>query len=148
MALQKSIQELLDKYWAAETSPEEEQQLREALKDSGNSAYAAYFNFLNTEASKTMQSAVKSERQTKVVTLRRALSFAAAVLVLVVAGIAIQQNMIDKVDVATADSYEDPREAYEEAKQALLLVSEKLNSSRELAEEKLEKTQPYIEIIK
>ena len=148
MAFQKSTQELLDKYWAAETSPEEEQQLREALKDGGDSAYAAYFRFLASESDQTMKALVAPVRRGKHIMLRRAISIAAAVLVLVVSGIVIQRSMIEKVDVATADSYEDPQQAYEEAKQALLFVSEKLNSSRELAEEKIEKAQPYIEIIK
>jgi len=148
MDFPKSTQELLEKYWAAETTPEEEAQLRAAFQKEDKSAYAAYFQFLHAESAQEMAAPVAPIRQTRVVVLRRAMSIAATVLVLVVAGFMIQRTMMKDGNHISADSYKDPMEAYEEAKQALLLVSEKLNSSRELAGEQLAKTQPYIEIIK
>ncbi len=147
MAFPKSTQELLEKYWATETTPEEEAQLHAAFEKDDNSVQAAYFRFLNAESAKVMTTSVSSVRQAKHIVLKRAMSIAAAVLVLIVAGFLIQRSMISDIQ-ATADSYEDPMEAYEEAKQALLMVSEKFNSSREMAGEKLSKTQPYVDILK
>jgi hypothetical protein len=148
MGSQKSTRELLEKYWAAETTTEEETQLRAAFAQDDNSAESVYFRFLNAEASRQMSAPVPALHKTRRLRLRRTLSIAAAVLVLVVAGFLIQRSMISDARTVTADSFDDPMEAYEEAKQALLLVSEKLNSSKEMACEKLAKTQPYIEIIK
>jgi hypothetical protein len=153
MAFPKSTQDLLDKYWAAETSPEEEVQLRAAFEKDDSSIQAAYFQFLNAESAKVMKTSVSPVTQTRRIVLKRTMSIAAAVLVLVVAGFLIQRSMITDIQQSTADtdnidSYEDPMEAYEETKQALLMVSEKFNSSREMAEEKLEKAQPYVEILK
>ena len=148
MASPKSTQELLDKYWAAETSPEEEAQLRAAFDHKDSSAFAVYFRHLQAESAKEMTSSLNPVRQSRVVGMKRAMSMAAAVLVLVVAGFLIQRSMITEAQQASADSFQDPMEAYEETKQALLMISEKFNSSRELAEEKLSKTQPYIDIIK
>lgn len=150
MAFPKSTQELLDNYWAAETTPEEEVQLRAAFEKDDSSIQAAYFQFLNAESAKVMKTSVSPVKQARHIVLKRTMSIAAAVLVLVVAGFLIQRSMITDIQQSTADtdSYEDPMEAYEEAKQALLMVSEKFNSSREMAEEKMEKAQPYVEILK
>jgi hypothetical protein len=52
------------------------------------------------------------------------------------------------VAAATADSFENPEEAYEEARMALLLVSQKINKTRKQAGDQLAKTQPYLDIIK
>jgi hypothetical protein len=149
MASPKSTQELLDKYWATETTPEEEAQLRAAFDQNDKSTFAVYFRYLQAEAAKEMSSPLNPVRQSsRVIGMKRAISIAASVLVLVVAGFLIQRSMITEAQQGTADSFEDPMEAYEETKQALLMISEKFNSSRELAEEKLSKTQPYIDILK
>ena len=148
MASQKSTQDLLEKYWAAETTTEEERQLHAAFAQEEKGVYAAYFQMLQDDAVKTMSAPVSSVRQAKQIRMKRALSIAAAVLILVMAGLFVQQSMVTQVQQANADSYEDPMEAYEEAKEALLLVSAKLKSTREMAGDQLAKTQPYIEIIK
>ena len=150
MASQKSTQELLEKYWAAETTPEEEAQLRTAFENSDDNVYAGYFQFLQAESAKEMRTQVAPVKHAARFNLRRTLSIAAAVVVLITAGFLIQRSMISDLHNTTAntDSYTDPRQAYEETKQALLLVSQKLNTSREIAEEQLAKTRPYVEIIK
>ena len=150
MASQKSTQELLKKYWAAETTPEEEAQLRTAFENSDKDVYAGYFQFLQAESSREMRSPVTPVKHPVRLNLRRTLSIAAAVLVLITAGFLIQRSMISDMHITTAntDSYTDPRQAYEETKQALLMVSQKLNTSREIAEEQFAKTRPYVEIIK
>jgi len=148
MAFPKSTQELLDKYWAAETTPEEEAQLRAALQDDNKSVYAGYVEFLNAEASRSMSTQVSPPKQAIQIRLRRTLSIAAAVLVLITAGFFIQRSVISDLQRSTADSFEDPMQAYEETKQALLLVSQKLNTSKNIAGEQLAKTQPYIDLVK
>jgi hypothetical protein len=154
MDFPKSTQELLEKYWAAETTPEEEVALREMLaKEKGKHVYGTYFHFLTEEAGTEMQTEVHPLTQTKVVHLRRVLSVAASVIVLVAAGFMIQRTMTSNmstgsVAAATADSFENPEEAYEEARMALLLVSQKINKTRKQAGDQLAKTQPYLDIIK
>jgi hypothetical protein len=148
MAYPKSTQELLEKYWAAETTPEEEQSLRASLQSDDKSVTAAYFRFLQEESALGMSAAVKPVRSTRRIMLKRVVSIAAVVLVLVTAGFVIQKSMITDMANETADSYDDPQQAYEETKQALLFVSAKMKSSREAAREKLAKTEPYIDILK
>lgn len=148
MAYPKSTQELLEKYWAAETSPEEEAQLRDSFQNDDKSTYARYFQFLKSESAREMATTISPVKHELQFRLKRVLSIAAAVLVLITAGFFIQRSMISDLHRSTADSYTDPMQAYEEAKQALLLVSQKLNSSRKMAGEQLAKTQPYIDILK
>jgi len=149
MDFPKSTQELLEKYWAAETTPEEEATLRKLLKDSKDSVFGTYFNYLSEESLKEMPAPVTQLKGARVMSIRRAFSIAAAVLILVTAGFIIQRNMTADIrQAATADSFENPEQAYQEAKQALILVSEKMNKSRKKAGEQLAKTQPYVDIIK
>ncbi len=148
MAFPKSTQVLLEKYWAAETTPEEEAQLRALFENDDESIVAGYFKFLNSESAIEMQKPIVAPKQARRISLKRTVSIAAAVLVLITAGFLIQRSVISDMQRSTADSYQDPMQAYEETKQALLLVSQKLNSSREMAGEQLAKTQPYIDLIK
>lgn len=151
MDFQKSTRELLEKYWAAETTPEEEAQLRAVMRDDQTTT-GAYFRFLDQEAEVTMVKPVAPlMKEAKVFSLRRTLSIAASVIILVAAGFLIQRNMtpgIQETVVAETDTYISPEQAYEETKQALLLVSAKLNKSAEQASEQIAKTQPYIDILK
>jgi hypothetical protein len=148
MDLPKSTRELLDKYWEAETSSEEERILRDQLSQDDEGVLGTYFRFLKEESARTMQKQVRPVAKTRHIPLRRAISIAASIVILVGAGIYIQRSMIGQMQPATADTYQDPHEAYEEAKEALFLVSAKFNKSRIQAEEKLSKTRPYVDILK
>ena len=55
MAFPKSTQVLLEKYWAAETTPEEEAQLRAIFENDNESVLAGYFKFLNSESARELQ---------------------------------------------------------------------------------------------
>jgi hypothetical protein len=151
MDFPKSTQELLEKYWAAETTPEEEIALRKLLQDrKGDNVYGTYFHLLTQESEVKMQAPLKPVNRSKVISLRQAISIAASVIVLITAGVVIQRTMtsMSTDSMANTDSFEDPEKAYEEARTALILVSQKMQKSRKLAGDQLAKTQPYLDIIK
>lgn len=145
------IQELLKKYWQAETTIEEERELGQyfVLHPEHRDGQAAYFLLLKEQREVEMPGRHSSIKGIMRPTFRRTLSIAAAVLVLVVAGILIQRQVQPPVQQEPiVETVEDPREAYEQARQALLLVSAKLNNTQDRALEKMQKARPYTEILK
>lgn len=150
----KSTQELLDKYWAAETTPEEETRLGASFSADDQGVTAAYFRFLAQERAITAPaSRIQQQVQVRRLRVKRMLSMAAAIATIVVAGLVLQQYLAPATQVTTAeitvsDTYDDPMQAYAEARDALLLISGKLNATRERAGSHLAKTQPYLDIMK
>lgn len=148
------IRTLLDLYWKAETSIEEERELRNyfLLHPEHSDGHTAYFTFLSNESEIEMQAPPEAIMRPVVRRWRAVAGMAAAILILIVAGIVIQHNVQPPANgpevVASEDSYENPEEAYEQARQALLMVSQKLNASRAQASEQLDKAKPYTEILK
>ena len=147
------IQKLLEKYWAAETSVAEEEELRSyfLLHRENADPHTAYFLMLSEESE--VEAPAKPSRIEKPVVIpmwRRAIGIAAAVALLVTAGIYIERQMNKPGMLANENvqSIEDPGEAYEQAKEALLLVSQKLNDSQNAAAAKLNKIEPYTTILK
>lgn len=146
------IQALLEKYWKTETTVEEEKELRNyfVLHPEHGDHTTAYFQFLQLEGSiespKVTAPVVRNMRRSRIT---RIVSIAAAVLLLVTAGIYFDKNPDDTAtDRAVVDSFQDPNEAYQEAKEALMLISEKLNSSKRKAGEQIARAKPYTEILK
>ena len=147
------IQKLLEKYWAAETSVAEEQELRSyfLLHKENADPHTAYFLMLSEESEIEAPSRPLPVQETRIVPMwKRAIGIAAAVLLLVSAGIFIERQMSKPGMLANENvqSIEDPNEAYEQAKEALLLVSQKLNDSQNTAATKLNKIEPYTTILK
>lgn len=147
------IQELLEKYWKTETTVAEEKELRNyfVLHPEHGDQSTAYFQFLQLESSiespQIVAPVVAHNRRPRIM---RIVSIAAAVLLLVTAGIIFDKQSDGEVATnhAVVDSYDDPNAAYQEAKEALMLISEKLNSSTKKASEQIAKTKPYTEILK
>lgn len=143
----KEIGLLLEKYWNAETSLEEEQALRsyfngpgvpEQLKETaelfrffeGERLRALDSDFDNT----VMRSVKKTERKAKVLSMDRWVQvarIAAGVAVVVIAGYFVR-NEIRKTEqqAQVVDTFSDPKEALEETKKALMLISKSFGKAK------------------
>lgn len=150
---------LLEKYWNAETTPQEEQQLLEQL--SGKTGPdATYFTMLsearkqkstltihdirrhNEKLSSTMQGPA-------VIPIYRWIASAAAILVFVVAGLGLWNYSRQVTEpVQMAETFDDPYEAYEEVREALAFVSAKLNKSQNEAMINIQKAGEYADMFK
>ena len=146
------IQNLVEKYWDAETSVAEESELQNyfLLHPEHADQNAAYFLFLKTEReieAPELQSIPVRRIQPA---FKRWASIAAAVAIFAMAGLFVQKQFAPEVLPAESyvDSYQTPEQAYAEAKQALLLISEKLSSTQSKASEHIKKVQPYTDILK
>lgn len=143
----KRIEELLDKYWKAETSVEEEQQLHayfcnndvpEAWKDT-----AAMFRYFDANKSKSLGDRsfdldlVKRMQQparSKVLRLvYNTMRIAAGIAVLVLAVWFIRKDVKETNPVVLEDTYNDPKMAFEETKKALLMISKSFGKAEEQA---------------
>ena len=139
------MNELLEKYWQGETTLEEEAQLREHFQQAEPPPHlrhvAALFQHyearpqLGKEFDRRIDAQLKEGR---VVSLWPALLKVAAAVMLFVAGAlwlrsayVLEEPTTVPVAVLPSDTYEDPEKAYEEAKQALLLVSSLMNEGTE-----------------
>jgi hypothetical protein len=133
----KHIEALLNKYWQAETSLEEEQQLRnfflaeevpEHLTET-----AALFRYYETQKRESLndvafEQSVKASmagKQTgRVVSIfYNSMRIAAGVAVLMVAIWFIRTEVRQTTPQAVVDTYDDPKLAFEETKKALLMIS-------------------------
>lgn len=131
----KKIEELLQKYWDCETSLEEEQQLREYFRGADvpdqMKETASLFNYFEQQKSK----AVGEQFETNVLSqlkkpagkvtnlIQTSLRIAAGVAVLAVALFFVKQEIGKSDTVAVEDTYDDPQQALEETKKALMMIS-------------------------
>ena len=144
----KEIGQLLEKYWNCETSLEEEKVLRDyfngpnvpdQLKDA-----AQLFQFFETERKRAleenfdhdvMRSVKKTERKAKVVSMVRWVQvarIAAGVLVMVAATYYVRNEVMKSKDQAqVVDTFTDPKDALEETKKALMLISKSFGKAKE-----------------
>ena len=131
------IKQLLEKYWNCETSLEEEQQLREYFR--GNNVPEAlkemselfrYFemqkkdSLIQTFDGEVMKRIKEERPQGKVVKMMFNVARIAAGLVVVVAATYFVREEIRKsYPPEIADTYSDPKLAFEETKKALMMIS-------------------------
>ena len=150
---------LLDKYWNAETSREEEEQLQKDLAGS-NGSEATYFNLIaegRHQQSRLTIDDIMANNQKALVSptgpiikpLVRWLASAAAILVFVISGLGLWKYS-EKVTqpVQMAETFDDPYAAYEEVREALAYVSGKLNKSQSEAMLNIKKASTYSAMIK
>lgn len=131
--------ELVEKYWATETSIKEEQELRDLIQNSqeeDDEELKALFTHFEEEAKPTLGerfdeeilALISEKKETKVVSFneyfRRYASIAAAIMVMAVSGFLFtqQQNQYE-----SEDTFETPEEAYAEFKRQMLMVSNYMN---------------------
>ncbi len=135
----KKLEELVKKYWDCETSLEEEQQLREYFRgDSIPETWretATLFRYFDEQKSKTVEPQfdetvvsrireMPTKREGKVVKwVAASLRIAAGVAVLLAAVYFVRQELREDQAIATEDTFEDPQQAFEETKKALLMIS-------------------------
>ncbi|MBS1489744.1 MAG: hypothetical protein JSS93_04405 [Bacteroidetes bacterium] len=141
------IETLLEKYWNAETSLEEENELYLFFQtcpasEKWNEA-AELFRYLHNEKKKTMQDPFFDQAVTKQTgqrpkgkTIRMRNGFqimriAAGILVMVAAVYLIGMEVRKNSPQAGADTETDPQRAFEETKKALLMISRNFNKAQQ-----------------
>ncbi|MDZ4749425.1 MAG: hypothetical protein SH808_13135 [Saprospiraceae bacterium] len=150
---------LLEKYWNAETSSREEDQLLQDLNGS-NSPDGVYFTMISEarqQKSKLTIDDIKTynHRQSLassgpvILPLYRWIASAAAIISFVVASIGIwNYSQQSTQSLQMAETFEDPYAAYEEVREALAFVSAKLNKSQSAAMLNIQKAGEYAEMFK
>ncbi|MBO3700510.1 hypothetical protein [Roseivirga sp. E12] len=132
--------ELLEKYWEAETSQEDERELRSLIKEAQETdeteEVKALFDHFESEAKIELDESfddailelISEEEETKVISIsgyfKQYASIAAAVIVMAVSGYMFVQN---QNQYTSEDTFETPEEAYAELKRQLLVVSNYMN---------------------
>ncbi len=150
---------LLDKYWEAKTSTQEEEQLLNDMAGSTGSE-AGYFAMIaeaRRQKSNLTIDDIKAHNHKqqhlasgpKILPLYRWIASAAAILVFVISGIGLWKYSHQMTQpVQMAETFEDPYEAYAEVREALAFVSSKLNKSQGEAMLNIKKAGEYAEIFK
>ena len=144
----KRIDELLKKYWDAETTLEEEQELFRFFEAGDVPGHleetARIFSYFAQQKSPVISNASFEKeildktsiapiaKKTKVIrwNFNQALKVAAAIGGVVVASVIIRNQLVTQ---ETPDTFEDPKAAYEETKKAFELLADKWNKGKEEA---------------
>ena len=135
--MDSKINELLNKYWNCETSLEEEQQLRDYFKGSefpeGLKETAELFRYFEEQKNKSLTDVsfdaevlkrINAPKRGKLVNLfYNTMRIAAGVAVLAAAFWFVKTEIRNSTPQATADTYDDPKLAFEETKKALMMIS-------------------------
>ncbi|MDQ3015873.1 MAG: hypothetical protein M3R25_04000, partial [Bacteroidota bacterium] len=150
---------LIEKYWEAETSLQEEEQLRKEQSTS-QGPEAQYFAFLAAARKEksmlsiddvdayNLKQTLHSSRHT-VRPLYRWMASAAAVMIFVFSAFGVWKYSQQATQAQQmAETYDDPYAAYEEVRQALAFVSSKLNKSQGEALANIQKAGEYAEMFK
>ena len=128
------MDELIEKYWNSETSLAEEAKLKAYFAQENLPAehlqYKALFDFYEKEANRSMPT--KRKRSLRPFFL----AIAASLAILISMGVFYTTQQEEREQIAlTTDTFEDPEEAYQEAKKALLMISAQLNSGKKYHQE-------------
>lgn len=156
MDYREEIKSLLEKYWERETTLEEESRLRKHfLQSREQSPESHYFLFLEKESNVSTSSrpSLANATSPRIFAFPKLLRYAAVVLALVAAGFILQKYVITGEQEVVAeytldDSFEDPEKAYAEAREAILLLAEKINATQSKAAKQVSIVEPYAKIIK
>ncbi|HUR31615.1 MAG TPA: hypothetical protein VMZ69_09290 [Saprospiraceae bacterium] len=150
---------LLEKYWNAETTPQEEEQI---MNDRAqlNGPESQYFAFI-AEARKqksiltiddvdafNLKQTLNASKAT-VRPLYRWMASAAAIMIFVFSAFGVwKYSQQSSQQQQMAETFEDPYEAYEEVREALAFMSSKLNKSQNEAMTNIQKAGEYAEMFK
>ncbi|WP_421875827.1 hypothetical protein [Marinoscillum sp.] len=127
--MESRINKLHAKYWAGETSLAEEAELKAYFKKNPSlSAEGRYWNALDQKQKVTPASAMKHPNTTS---WKSKWSVAAAITVGLIAAILVIQDARNPHEFAV----EDPKEAYEITRKALMMVSSGLNEGKIYSQE-------------
>ncbi len=124
--MERELEELLDKYWKGETTVDEERRVKAHFaKAKDISPTGQYFKSIH------QQQQVKSEVSWKKKSNYTRFSAAATIVIgLLVAFLTLENNRKNTQFVV-----EDPREAYEITRNALMMISGGLNEGKQYSEE-------------
>lgn len=142
----KHIEELLEKYWNAETTLEQEQELRAFFQSSNVpenlSEAAMLFRYFETEKSKKLNEnfdadvtkKLQQRQGGKIVSMTnwfRVARIAAGIVVMVAAVYLVGQQVRKGKDIPDTES--DPQLAFEETKKALMMISKNFHKAEKEA---------------
>ncbi len=136
------LDQLIQKYWEADTSQEEERLLRQSFKHIDQpSLEKDLFSYFESEKTKEIFSAASSQRGSKLINWSWSIMSAAAVILMLIGS----YWLIPRASQTTTHDYvtADAEEALETTRMALSLIGEglsKSNSALELSMSKLNKT--------
>ena len=143
----KNMEDLLKKYWACETTLEEEKQLREYfggnnIPDQWKDTAALFRYFEETKKKSLNDLAFESQvihkihapKKSKLVRLAyNTMRIAAGLAVVLAATWFIRNEIRETTPQAVVDTYDDPKLAFEETKKALLMISKSFGTAEEQA---------------
>lgn len=143
----EKIDELLNKYWNCETSLEEEQQLQAYFRNSSipeqYKETAALFQYFDEQKKKSLTDVsfdgsviqkIQAPEQYKLRTLVfNSMRIAAGIVVLVLAVWLVRMEIRRSSPREMADTYNDPKIAFEETKKALMMISRSFGTAEEQA---------------
>ncbi len=115
--MESPIESLLEKYWKGETSPEEEKLVKEHFRNNpALSKESDYFRLLSKARDVTFDQKVSFKPKSTWLSVAATITIGVATATLV-----LQQSTKDPFDI------EDPKEALEATKKALMLIGMELN---------------------
>ncbi|HJW29206.1 MAG TPA: hypothetical protein VJ508_08125 [Saprospiraceae bacterium] len=152
-------QKLIEKYWNAETSLQEESELLQDMVQSQDPD-SAYFKMIAEARKQKSQLRIEDIRKNNqrtlvpqhrmmVLPVYRWVASAAAVLLFALAGFGLWNYTHEAAKPSPmADSFDDPYQAYQEIKEALAYVSVKMNKSQNEALLNIKKAGEYADMFK
>lgn len=153
-----TIQILLKKYWEGETSLKEEKILfnyfNQELIDKRLIQHQSIFKYIKKEKKKELNTVLNSEliqkKNNKMIPMRNWKRWTAAASIVLISGLFIWNfNTINNNEkFAAVEEIEDPEVAYQITKEALMLVSSKLNKGARTAAEKVHKVKEINRYVK
>lgn len=142
----EQIDVLLNKYWDGETSLEEEQQLKMYFRNASvpeqHKEAAVLFRYFDQHKNKSLTDAsfdekvlrkIKRPGKTVSLLIYNSMRIAAGIIVLVLAVWLVRTEVRKATPVEMADTYDDPKMAFEETKKALLMISKSFGTAEEQA---------------
>ena len=143
---QATIQQLLDKYWNCETSPEEEQLLTDFFSTGSVpeewKKYQTLFGWKKTQTLVKASPELKAEiGQPAVIQFYSVIKVAASVLLIMTIGIGFYTHyrQVQWMDKVFSETYSEPKDSLLDAKNAIEKVSSVLNLTQEQGSD-IEKT--------
>ncbi|HEY8512831.1 MAG TPA: hypothetical protein VIL31_12815 [Cyclobacteriaceae bacterium] len=142
----KELERLLQKYWACETSLEEEQMLRDYFRtnsptDATRDA-AAMFAYFDVQRNRQLQDSSIEDKAVGVAKkkvrpfnrfINGSMRIAAGIAVLAVAVWFVRNEIRESTPQEMIDTYSDPELAFEETKRALMIISKGFSTAEQQA---------------
>lgn len=143
----EKIDPLLSKYWNCETSLEEEQQLRAYFLQNDIPDHlqetAALFRYFDAQKNRSLTDAgfdrevmtrIRAPKKGKTASLLfNSMRIAAGIAVLITAVWLVRLEIRKSAPPEMADTYSDPKMAFEETKKALMMISKSFGTAEEHA---------------